>query len=313
MFNPVSSVPQQRLVKFNEKDHDVLGWLQLIAKALEVWFVFISAALVYLVTMWFAAKHEGLPIGYLTRPIEFADPVTLVDPLLYRTGPHPWGNKSRGDKILGFRVYFLIILSVALCVLCNLMGPATAVLVIPTLQWITTDKVGTRQFIDLNSALPPQQDETAWFWRWTEDCSAEQIANQSFSCTYYPFGATLDQWAANSMTSMVVTSQSGLSFSVNATGDQSGTNAWDAEVKDILFWAPSRQIVSNLSTDAAAVQLLSQGYTVDGIKDLNDAYEYNADPIDTYVEYNKSRELELTRNGPIAGAVVTVSYWSQAL
>ena len=37
LFNPVSSVPQQKLVKFDEEDHNLLGGLQLVAKALEVW------------------------------------------------------------------------------------------------------------------------------------------------------------------------------------------------------------------------------------------------------------------------------------
>lgn len=246
-------------------------------------------------------------MGYLTRPIEFADPVTLVDPLLYKTGPHPWGNKSQGDKILGRRVWSLIILSVALCILCNLMGPATAVLVIPSLQWVTTDKVGQRQFTSLNSAEPPKLDETAWFWWWTRSCSDAQLQNQQFTCVYDPFGLGLDQWVGNALAGSSVSSQSGLAFQANVTADIGGKSAYDATVKDVLFWAPSRQIITNLSTDASVTGYLSQGYTFDNIAYENDTRGLNADPIETYTEYNKSRELDITRNGPINGAIINVS------
>lgn len=184
--------------------------------------------------MHLAAKHDGLPIGYLTRPIEFADPVTLVDPLLYRTGPHPWGKRSRGDKILGWRVWFLIVFTVALCVLCNLMGPATAVLVIPSLQWLTTPKVGERMFNAINGAQPPQINWDSWFWIWS-GCWQEDTRNQRFSCAYSPFGQQLDQWYANSVASdaEAVTSQANskmsLTFAANYTGDltvQNGSLAY---------------------------------------------------------------------------------------
>lgn len=258
--------------------------------------------------MMFAGKHEGLPVGYLVRPIEFADPVTLVDPLLYRTGPHPWGKKqSSAERVLGRRVWFLIALSVGLCVLCNLMGPATAVLVIPSLQWITTERVGERQFTNLNSAQPPKIDPSAWFWYYTGECTAEHFSKQEFTCAYNPFGIYLDQWAGNVVSGLALSSQSGLGFYTNSTGQITGSNAYDARVQDILFWAPSRQIVANLSVDADVVASLSKGVTVDYIATVNKNQGLNADPIHTYTEYNKSRELEITRNGPINGAVVNVS------
>lgn len=255
--------------------------------------------------MLFASKHEGLPIGYLTRPIEFVDPVTLIDPLLYKTGPHPWGNKSRGDTILGRRVWFLVILSIALCVLCNLMGPATAVLVIPSLQWITTDRIGDRQFTALNSAQPPKVDYDSWFWDKTY-CYQDQIQNQEFSCTYNPFGIALDQWLTNGLTGLATTSQDGLTFNANVTGKVSGQNAFDISNKDLLFWAPSRQIVANLSTDTAIVGAFSMGLDLSYIESQNGYGWQSADPIDTYMEYNKSRALELVRNGPVLGAQVNV-------
>ena len=105
--------------------------------------------------MIFAGKKEGFPIGYLTRPSEFSEIVSLIDPLLWVTGPSPFGPRSAETKKVGMRVWFLVLLSVFLCILCNLMGPATAVLVIPSLQWIKTKEVGSRMFTGLNAAGPP--------------------------------------------------------------------------------------------------------------------------------------------------------------
>lgn len=37
LFNPVTTVPQQKLVEFDKEDHNLLGGLQLVAKCLEIW------------------------------------------------------------------------------------------------------------------------------------------------------------------------------------------------------------------------------------------------------------------------------------
>jgi hypothetical protein len=134
-WNEVTSVPQENMLRFDRNDHNLLGGLQLVAKALEVWFVAISVALVYLVTMRFASKEEGLPIAYFTRMTDFTEIITLIDPLPWRTAPSLFDDNRR-ERRIGRRVWFLIALTVVLSVLCNLMGPATAVLVIPiTEQW----------------------------------------------------------------------------------------------------------------------------------------------------------------------------------
>lgn len=68
-WNPKITIPQSNVARFNKNDHNLLGGLQLVAKALEIWFIAICAAFVYLVTMHLASKKEGLPIGYLTVSI----------------------------------------------------------------------------------------------------------------------------------------------------------------------------------------------------------------------------------------------------
>ena len=313
-FNLDSGVPQARMRSFNKEDHNLLGGLQFVAKGLEVWFGIIAAALVYLITMRFAGKREGLPVGYLTRPMEFADVIALLDPLLWTTGPTPFGvNKSAGEKKLGRRVWALILLSVFLCLLINFMGPATAVLVIPSLQWIETAQIGDRQFSNLNAGRPPRLGLEGWFWLSTPGCSNEEIRTQNFTCTQWPFGEALDTWTQSALgfgsAATGFTTQSGLTFELNATYQFSVENSLQqlrqmhntSIISDVVWWAPSRQIVSNLSTDLDAVRYLSWG-----LKLLENSYYY-PDPIETYVEYNKSLELQIRRNGPVLGT--TMNKW----
>ncbi|KAI6823531.1 hypothetical protein KC340_g11738 [Hortaea werneckii] len=86
-FSVNTSTTVTRITKFDRQDHNLLGALQFVAKALEIWFELIATALVYLVTMLLASKKDGLPIGYLTRPNEFADATGLFDRLLRTSLP----------------------------------------------------------------------------------------------------------------------------------------------------------------------------------------------------------------------------------
>lgn len=246
-FNPVTSVPQENMRKFDKDSHDLLGGLQFVAKALEVWFGLIAAALVYLITMIFAGMKEGLPIGYLTRPMEFAEVTSLVDPLLWVVGPSPLGARSRDEKRLGRRVWFLIAFSVFLCLLINLMGPATAVLVIPALNWIDTPKVGNRTFEAMNSASPPGVGLDSWFWWATGSCTNQDFVVQNYTCTQNPYGDSLDAWLDSySAGGSGVANQWNLNFMINSTSQASSKNGQDASFSDYIFWAPSRQIISNI-------------------------------------------------------------------
>lgn len=64
-FNPMLAVPLKNIAKFNKDDHNLLGGLQLVAKALEIWFIAIAAAFVYLVTM--VSKPMGRTVDFDLR------------------------------------------------------------------------------------------------------------------------------------------------------------------------------------------------------------------------------------------------------
>lgn len=103
----------------DRQTHNLLGTLQLVAKALEIWFILITTWLVYLITIIIAQTQAGMPIGYLTRPSEFAEVPSLFDGTFWTT--------LRGIRINGLghstvkkRLWIFVVVSILLCALCNL-------------------------------------------------------------------------------------------------------------------------------------------------------------------------------------------------
>lgn len=60
-------------------DHNTLGGLQLVAKALELWFLLIAMNVVHNITTVLASSGDGLPIGLLSTPWEFAESRSLLE------------------------------------------------------------------------------------------------------------------------------------------------------------------------------------------------------------------------------------------
>lgn len=298
-FNPVRSVPLQNLRSFDKRDHNLLGALQFAAKALEIWFALIAAALVYLITFLIAGRRDGLPIGYLTRPSEFSNLPGLLDPLLWRTLPSI--SRSKGDAgsaSYRLRVYLFISFTILLCLICNLMGPATAVLALPSLQWVTTPLLGDLRFAALNSGIPPSLDSSGPFYE--TNCTAEDIANSNFSCTAAPFASKLDSWIESYLASgdysYGVGQQEGVTFSINQTFTASSQNVLIQTYSDLTWWVPNRQLLSNLNYDYLMMAVVSAGI---------DAEDHAVtEQLDTYTEYNRSVQMIIQRNGPTIGAIV---------
>lgn len=304
-FNPVRSVPLQNLRSFDKRDHNLLGGLQFAAKALEIWFALIAAALVYLITFLIAGRQDGLPIGYLTRPSEFANLPGLLDPLLWRTLPSVSWRKNKAESVsYRLRIYAFITFTIFLCILSNLMGPATAVLALPSLQWITTPLVGDRRFASLNSGNPPTLGSAGPFNE--TNCTATDISNLNFSCTAEPFASRMDSWIesylASGNYSHGVGQQEAVTFGVNNTFSASSSNVLAQTYSDLTWWVPSRQVLSNLNFDYLMMTAVSVGY---GTEDVQDAPEkYASDTLNTYTAYNRSVQMIIQRNGPTIGAIV---------
>ncbi|KAI7335992.1 hypothetical protein KC315_g2953 [Hortaea werneckii] len=312
-FSVNTSTTVSRITKFDRQDHNLLGALQFVAKALEIWFELIATALVYLVTMLLASKKDGLPIGYLTRPNEFADATGLFDRLLWTSLPIGRHNEpyKRWSRI---RIWAFIVMTIFLCALCNLMGPATAVLVIPSLQWIETERVSTGTFSHLNSANPPSTSSLAptAMNDTFGSCLDSDFAAYNYTCASYDWAEKLDAWVSSFVTAAAessyrtITWQDVLSFTVNTTSSRSKIKGETVLNNDPMTWIPNRNLIKAFYKDAAIVAYISQGYSNTEIATaswINDVVpvEITDREYETYRLYNKSLELELQRSGPMLG------------
>jgi hypothetical protein len=295
---------QKQLLSYSHDDHNVLGGLQLVAKALEVWFETIAVYLVFLITMDIASLESGLPIGFLMRPFEFSRAPSLFDKLLWRSGPPLFGAKTKKSKAYRTRIYLYILMTICLCALCNLMGPSAAVLVLPVLQWVDMPDVGNTQFAAINAARPPRSD--AWFWTAARaadlGCSPSAPAQGQYSCAQTSFGLALDSWVASYMSYGAggTTQQYSLSFAINYTAP-STSSILASQVNNAAYWVPSRQTVSDVNNDLNALLLVKTGADGDAYRKAN----VSLDPFESYAAYNGSLQVDLQRNGPMIGALVS--------
>lgn len=230
----------------------------------------------------------GLPVGYLLTYLEFSDVKNLTNPLLW-TSAFPSKHDSLAvRKRRGVIALFLFtLLAAVLTILTNLMGAATAVLLIPTLQWVETERVPQHVFDGIASAQPPQGNEV-----FAGSCTDAQLSAGNFSCTSALYGPSLDEWAATALTSttqftqpygtaILGTSQeSAVQFALNGSSDLA------------IIWVANRQVLRELSRD----YLSAIGVTHNYLRALGDTTDGPAD-----VRFNRSLQTILRRTGPSIG------------
>ncbi len=164
------------LLDLDGRNRNILGALQLAAKCLEVWFVVIVGSLVYDLSIRLATTRDGLPLRYLFTHVEFADPRTIFSPSLWMSSKPRGGEGAHGKLAL----YGFVGLTVILCILVNLMGPATAVLILPTLGQREASEAtaqNVRFFDQVRSAGPPRNTGVLSY-----TCSASDLEAGKYSC-----------------------------------------------------------------------------------------------------------------------------------
>ncbi|PMD29925.1 hypothetical protein L207DRAFT_538383 [Hyaloscypha variabilis F] len=170
----------------DEQDHEILGALQLVAKALEVWFIFIAGSLVFDLTMLLARRGNGIPIRYFMVPLEFSELKSFISKSLFtsafprhtNTQPDVHGESIPGSKDKRTKkttIFFFLLFVVAVSIVCNLMGPATAVLLIPSLVWRIDPLAANGQAVTSISASGTPINLSG-------NCSTQQIASGQYSC-----------------------------------------------------------------------------------------------------------------------------------
>ena len=278
-----TSVVLKKASELDRADHDVLGALQFVSKSLEVWFMFISTSLVYDVAMMFMKKGGGLPVGFLLTHLEFGDIRYLLNPLLW-TSPIPHTTEVPSRRSVTAKLYLFVGLAASLTILTNLMGPATAVLVIPTLQWVDTPHRSEGVFNGTDIAYGPWGNNTF------PSCTAEQLDNFNFSCTAGSYGASLDAYAKSVDATIkqaetsygdllpVLTQEGIVQYSLNAS-DQGD-----------ISWVPNRHVIRELSWDQW---------------ELREAVYWNSKTSADFsgARYNNSLQTLLQREGVSLGLV----------
>jgi hypothetical protein len=335
LFALSPSMTIENMRRFDEQDHNLLGALQIVAKLLEIWFTLIAAALVSKMTFWLARRNKGLPVGLLTKSSGFADlPETLVEPLLRKartSASNPkvaldtlrriwkailsiFNSDQRGSpNTRRWSIRIFVIITAILCMVCNLIGPAIAVLVLPTLRWVPTELVGDRTFESMGASERPQVGEGDSYFNISTHCKQDDFDNLSLSCATDPFASKLDSWIGSYVASdgngNGLSQEWSIKFRVNQTSSAPELEFFDDQQNPTtIWWVPSRQLLYSLDDDLMKVQLISQGSN-DTTADEDFGQETLRRLIDTpntYVGYNNSLRLILERKGPILGAIVQI-------
>lgn len=187
--NPLSGTPSlgagkailipNLFIRLDKNDHDVLASLQLVAQAFEIWFMMIATALLYDVAMIFAGSPSGLYAGYLSTYLEFSDVKNPANPLLW-TSAFPSRHSSQADrKRHGVtKLILFALLAAFLTILANLMGAGTAVLPLPSLQWVELERVPQQRQDGLALSQPPHGDVV-----FAGRCNNAQLETGNSSCT----------------------------------------------------------------------------------------------------------------------------------
>lgn len=272
----------QKANRLDRMDHNALGGLQFISKALEVWFMLIATTLIYDVAMLIAKRGGGLPVGYMLTHLEFADIRNLFNPLMW-TSPSPLSSSSSHGHIWRkINLYLFAILATFLTILTNLMGPGTAILVLPTLQWIDTAYVPEQVFNGTGAEYLPGGDLLSF-----PGCSNETLNDGgNYTCTLKVYGPSMDAWASIAVSSQ---RQSELPYGgLNLGISQEGYFDFMLNVSttSIIIWVPLRQVVRYLSMD-----LTLFAKTVTGIDST----------VPKTNLYNNSLANVLQRTGPSIG------------
>ncbi|KAL8663080.1 MAG: hypothetical protein Q9168_008151 [Polycauliona sp. 1 TL-2023] len=270
----------ERARQLDRRDHNVNGALQYVAKALEVWFMFVATSLVYDMGIMFAKKNRGLPVGYLLTHLKFGDIRYILNPLLW-TSPLPRSQAVPEKRTRIFKLYLFACTTAMLTILANLMGPAAAVLVLPTLQWVDTPHIMHETF---NRTAASQAPSGAGLF---PGCSPQQLDQGKYSCTADTYGPQLDEWAAHNVaSSKQLTASPDGALILGASQEAALALTINGTSSTEVVWVPSRQVLRDMSHDFQKLQ---------GALEILDPPEYS-DRI-----FNNSLQTILHQQGPSLG------------
>ena len=249
------------LKQYDEDTKNTNGALQLVAKALEIYFVYVAGSLVWMVMKLMLKSKSGLPTGYLMRHIEFADLLTMREKTFWAPLLSQKGLVKKGKRDMKSIYLFAFLLAIPVAIIANLMGPAIAVLVLPTQQMIDSAQLPQQQFLRLLVGNAPAG---------IPGCSSTQISARQYSCATAAYGSVVDSLSENSYSALNqllpyskssgtslssalwLTFERQLGFALNTTYNIQDLSKADATefFENAVGWAPSRQVIRDLADDA---------------------------------------------------------------
>ncbi|KAL4931798.1 uncharacterized protein BDV17DRAFT_279926 [Aspergillus undulatus] len=277
-IDPYSTSQVQQIDRLDGTNRDVLGALQFVAKGLEVWFMYVAASLVYRAALHLSAKDNRLPVSLLLVYAEFMDLLYLKDLAIKARDLAMKKNSEsptpvRTDKVATPPIlYFFLFIVAALSVIANLMGVATATLVIPGLQYIDINRDESLAFGAMLSSDPPADDSLFL-------CQDGQMAAGGYACTSNLYGASLDEI---------------VEAAVATERQQEGRDA-------VILPPVSQEDLLSLSPNVS--DSLLRAFSVD-LTNYYNATLSNIDSTDRYPDsgrFNQSLRAQLQRIGPTIG------------
>lgn len=226
-FNVFSSRTFEEEAKCNKASHTAMGWLQLASKVIEIWFMVVISGILYDLLKLLTSLESHFPIAFLAKYVEFGDPLSLTR----------WPKGAKKVKHHAF-----VVLVALFCLLVNLMGPASAVLTLPSLQWIDAASLTLGVFDSMTAHDPPRNSDVAI------NCNASMLATGNFSCTEVPYAHILDQLFASAASSLEQIGATDIIFDPVISQEQQVSlivNTTDADVD----WIPVRQVGREISDD----------------------------------------------------------------
>lgn len=236
-----------------------------------------ATSLLFDVDMLFAKKGRGLPVGFLLTHLEFGDIRNLLNPILW-TSPIPHHNGRSESRTRVIKLYLFAILATFLTILTNMMGPATAVLILPTLQWVNRDKIPAQIFSGTGLAFAPEGNRLT-------GCNNATLRAGNYSCTSEFYGPSLDAYIAYGIESSRQFKESG--FAILSSSQEGAVQfTFNATANGSLTWVPNRQVLQQVSWDF--------------LKTTGNLLQ-NDPPVEPDPVYNASMQTILLREGPSIG------------
>ena len=277
-----------KAVEYDKDDHNVLTGLQFVAQAFEIWFLIISAGLLYDISMLFARSKGGLPVGFLLNHLEFKDITFLFSPGLWTSAfPRKGASRHERRRKNTSKLFIFALLAAFVTIITTLMDAAIAVLLLPSLSWIETEHIPQQRFEDIAIGQPPQGDVV-----FAGSCSSPQLHAGNYSCTSDLYASSLDEWAATALSSLKQYEHSN-GIPILATSQEAAVQFALNSSKNLnIAWAANRQVLRDISND----YLNAVGLNQNRLSEFGVADNGSADPT-----FRSSLQTILQRTGPSMG------------